>query len=182
MIEANDIDLVHNAQFGDSAAIGELYDKHNRQIFLFVWSRVKDRPLAEDITGEVFTRMVKSLPGFKQEGVPFRAWLYRIARNLITDHYRKHGRFTTVPVDTTETAATDDGPHNPEPMIEKKLTLERVYRALEQIDSAQKDVVVLRFLLGFSLQEAAAALDKTTAAVKSLQHRGLKSLRIVLFI
>lgn len=118
MTESYDIELVQRAQNGDVEAVGELFDRHHEPIFRFAWSRVGDRQVAEDLTGEVFTRTVRSLPDYRLEGIPFRAWLYR--------------------------------------------------------------VVVLRFLVGLSLEEVAAAVDKTTAAVKSLQHRGLKSLRLAL--
>lgn len=182
MTESYDIELVQRAQNGDVEAVGELFDRHHEPIFRFAWSRVGDRQVAEDLTGEVFTRMVRSLPDYRLEGVPFRAWLYRIARNLITDHHRKHSQYTSVPICQVESVLHpfNGGHHNPDTMIEEKLTIERVYRALEAIDTAQRDVVVLRFLVGLSLEEVAAAVDKTTAAAKSLQHRGLKSLRVAL--
>jgi RNA polymerase sigma-70 factor, ECF subfamily len=67
----------------------ELYREHHGHIYRFIWSRVHDAQVAEDLTGEVFTRMVANLSSYSDRSLPFRAWLYRIARNLIVDHHRK---------------------------------------------------------------------------------------------
>lgn len=170
-----DSGLVRRAQDGDLTAVGALYDQHHQLIFRFIWSRVQDQAIAEDLTGELFTRMVIALPDYRANGVPFRAWLYRIARNLITDHHRKYGGRQAV--DLAETAELSTEQDDLMQMVEAKLTAEKVRHALERIDPAQREVVELRFLVGLSLQEAAETLDKTVASVKSLQHRGLKALR-----
>ncbi len=159
-------------------AIGELYDRHHAQIFRYMWSRVRERPLAEDLTGELFTRMVSNLASYRDQNVPFRAWLYRIARNLITDYYRKEGSRGTVPL-----IAAADVPANgrgPDAVVEHKLTMAGLEAALATIDPVQREVVVLRFLVGLPLQEVAHAMDKSVTAIKSLQHRGLKALRVAL--
>jgi len=174
----SDAGLVKRAQGGDVNAVGELYDRHHEPVFRYLRSRVSDQGLAEDLTGETFTRMVASLSDYRLKGVPFRAWLYRIARNLVVDHYRKHNGRSSVPLDRAENRS---GPEDdPSFIVEQTLTLERVQRALASIGSSQQEVVVLRFLLGLSLREVALTLDKTVAAVKSLQHRGLKALRVAL--
>lgn len=178
MLAANDADLVARAQGGDVDAVGELYDAHHEHIFRYVWSRVRDKQLAEDLTGETFTRMVVNLASYRAMDVPFRAWLYRVARNLIVDHYRKEDGRSSLPLSYAESVS--GGGSHPGPIVEQKLVLERVQEALAQIDPLQRDVIVLRFVAGLPLQEVALALDKTVAAVKSLQHRGLKSLRVAL--
>ena len=178
MLAANDAELVARAQGGDVDAVGELYDAHHEHIFRYVWSRVRDKQLAEDLTGETFTRMVGNLAGYRLTDVPFRAWLYRIARNLIVDHYRTENGRTSLPLSYAED--TGSGGSHPSPIVEQKLVLESVQEALAQIDPLQREVILLRFVTGLPLQEVALALDKTVAAVKALQHRGLKSLRVVL--
>jgi RNA polymerase sigma-70 factor, ECF subfamily len=159
-------------------AIGELYDGHHAHIFRYVWSRVRERPLAEDLTGEIFTRMVTHLPNYQAQQVPFRAWLYQIARNLIVDHFRQgNGRHTT-PLSTMEQIPDNHRP--PDVIVAERLTLDTVLAAMEQIDPLQRDVVILRFIAGMSLQEVAETLDKSVAAIKSLQHRGLHACRAAL--
>lgn len=170
--------LVQQAQGGNLTALGTLYDQHYQPIFRFIWSRVKDQATAEDLTGELFVRMVYSLPDYRADGTPFRAWLYRIARNLVTDHHRKYGRHEAL--DLTQTAVTSVSEEDPMQLIDMKLTAESVQQALARIDPAQREVVELRFLAGLSLQEVADTLDKTVAAVKALQHRGLSTLRLLL--
>lgn len=152
-------------------AAEELYLQHHEHIFRFIWSRVHDAPLAEDLTGEVFTRMVANLPNYHDRSLPFRAWLYQIARNLIIDHHRKESSAQIL------NDLTQPGDASPEEKVETALTLERVQRSLENMDPAQREVVELRFLAELSLEEVAAVMDKSVAAVKALQHRGLASLR-----
>jgi len=177
-INVDDKVLVKEAQGGNVDAIGDLYDRHHTQMFRYVWSRVGERPLAEDLTGELFTRMVTHLDSYRDQNVPFRAWLYRIARNLIADHYREEGNRRTVPLN--DAAEVPAGGRGPVAVVEHQLTMAGVEHALANMDPVQREVVVLRFIVGLPLQEVAHALDKSVAAVKSLQHRGLKSLRVAL--
>jgi RNA polymerase sigma-70 factor (ECF subfamily) len=159
-------------------AIGELYDRHHTRIFRYVWSQVRDEHLAEDLTGEVFLRMVTGLPNYRHRKVPFQAWLYRIARNLAVDHYRKASRHEQVPLYHAE--GQSDRGDDPPSLVERRLTAERVQRALDRLDPLQREAIALRFLVGLSLRETAQALGRTVAAIKSLQHRGLVALRAAL--
>jgi RNA polymerase sigma-70 factor (ECF subfamily) len=170
-----DGEIVTLAQRGDVQAIGALYDQNHEALFRYVWARVGEKQLAEDLTGDVFMRMLDALPRYRPSGAPFRAWLYRIARNLLVDHYRKAKTRAAAPLNEAEARSAPDD--DPTFMIEQKLSVEHLQRALAGLDDMQREVVTLRFLSGLSLQEAAAALDKTEAAVKALQHRGLAALR-----
>jgi RNA polymerase sigma-70 factor (ECF subfamily) len=176
--EDSDIDLVKRAQGGEVSAIGELYDRHHMRIFRYVCSLVHNQHLAQDLTGEVFERMLAALPRYRLRGVSFQAWLYRIAHNLAMDHHRRANRYGMVPLEHIVDA--DHGEGNPTAIVEQRLTAERVQCALKGLDPVQREVVVLRFLVGLSLQETAQALRKTVPAVKSLQHRGLVTLRSAL--
>lgn len=178
MANSGDADLVGRAQDGDVNAFGELYDRHHGHIFRYVWGRVRDKQVAEDLTGEVFARMVASLSGYRVTGVPFQVWLYRIAHNLVVDHYRTGDRRVLVPLYHAEGLSV--GKSDPVPIVEQQLTVERVKDALGRLDPSQQEVVVLRFLAGLSLKEVSLTLGKTVAAVKSLQHRGLAALRVAL--
>jgi len=174
----SDTDLVTCAQGGDIDAVGRLYDRHHERIFRYVWSCTSDRQLAEDLTGETFARMVSHLRDYRPRGVPFAAWLYRIARNLVVDHHRREAGHISVPLAHVEgrSEETDDM----DAMVERNLSLERLQQALAGLDRAQREVVELRFLAGLSLKEVAQVLNRSVAAVKSLQHRGLMALRLVL--
>jgi RNA polymerase sigma-70 factor (ECF subfamily) len=168
-------DQVHLAQQGDMVALAALYDQHYPLIFGYLRARLGDRHAVEDLTGEVFQRMLAALPAYRAHGLPFRAWLFRIAHNLLVDHYRQAGR--TVPVEWLETGRAADPSGDPAAVIERTLTLEQTLRALVGLEDLQRDVVTLRFLSGLSLRETALALGKSEDAVKALQRRGLAALR-----
>ena len=174
MPDVTDVELVARAQGGEVDAAGSLYDRHRESVFRYLWLRLGDQQLAEDLSGDVFTRMLDALPRYQALGIPFRAWLYRIAHNLLIDHFRKTSQRASVPLDVLEDR--DDG-NDPTLVVEGNLLTEQLMRALSHLDHNQREVVTLRFLMGLSLQEVAQAMDKSEAAVKSLQHRGLTLLR-----
>ena len=174
MLDVSDAELVTRAQGGEVEAIGQLYDQHRESIFRYLWLRLGDQPLAEDLTADVFMRMLDALPHYQSLGIPFRAWLYRIAHNVLIDHFRKNHNRAPVPLEVLE---DHDAGDDPSAAVEHKLLTERLNEALSQLDQNQREVVVLRFLMGLSLQETALAMGKSEAAIKSLQHRGLSALR-----
>jgi len=170
--------IIQRAQTGDSKAVGELYMQHHEQIFRYVWSKVADPNLAEDLTGEVFMRMVTRISTYRPTGVPFQAWLYRIARNLIIDHIRKTASNSAVPLENAQ--ILPDRGASPPSLVENKMTIEKLQEALKQIDHDQAEVIRLRFLVGLQVNEVAERLEKTAASVKALQHRGLAALRFAM--
>lgn len=170
-------DVVRRAQNGRISALQELYLSHHQQIFRFVWSRVHDPDLAEDLTGEVFLRMLANLSQYEDRSLPFRAWLYRIARNLMIDHHRKIGSRQIMPLDDLSGEPGEE--KSPEELAERNMTLVHVQQMLEQMKPDEREVVELRFLAGLSLKETALVINKTVAAVKALQRRGLVTLRSI---
>ncbi len=174
MIDTGEADLIVRAQRGELNAIGALYDQHHDSIFRYLWLRLADRELAEDMTSDVFLRMLDALPRYQAQGIPFRAWLYRIAHNLVVDYFRKVNQHTIVTLAAVDEQIAGDDPSD---TIEEALLAEHVRDALAQLEPSQSEVVTLRFLLGLSLQETAVVVGKSEAAIKSLQHRGLGALR-----
>ncbi len=177
MHDSSEPDLVARARGGDVDAIGALYDQHHESIFRYLWLRVGDRCVAEDLTGDVFMRMLTALPHYQSVGLPFRAWLYRIAHNLMIDHWRKTNSREAVPFDTLQEQEDESDPPS---AIDQKLLTDRLTRALAQLEPNQREVIALRFGMGLPLSQVALAMGKTEAAIKSLQHRGLSALRLVL--
>jgi len=170
----SDRELIQRFQQGDPEALGELYDRHQESIFKFILVRVSDPQTAEDLTGEVFTNVIARLPDTPIHN--FRAWLFRIARNQVIDHYRGKEGSAMTSLDDAEIRAAD----RPASTVEQRLMLEHVQHALAGLEATQRDVVILRFLVGLSLQEVAETLNKSVSAVKALQHRGLDNLRQLL--
>jgi len=174
MPESSDAELITRAQRGETNAIGRLYDRHRESIFRYLWLRLDDRQLAEDLTGDVFMRMLAALPRYQMKGLPFRAWLYRIAHNLLVDYFRKMDHQAAVPLEVVEEQLVDA---DPDRTIEQMQLTERLQAALVRLEPTQSEVITLRFIAGLSLQETALAIGKTEAAVKALQYRGLNGLR-----
>lgn len=175
----SDTVLVQRAQQGDRQALGALYDGYQLRIFRYVRVRIYDQHLAQDLTGEIFLHMMENLSKYRvMDGIPFSAWLYRLAHNHLINHFRKENSQVHEPLALLDELA--DGEDSPALVAEKRLELQRIRRALEQIDVSQREVVVLRFLLGMSIAEVAVALEKSIPAVKALQYRGILTLQALL--
>lgn len=159
--------LVEAAQ-RDPALFGELYELHFERVYAFVARRVANREVAEDLTSEVFFKALTNLKSFEWRGVPFGAWLLRIAVNAIVDCSKKHGR----------EIAVDDPPElSTRPGLEQVEDRARLYRLVDELPGEQRQVVVLRFAEQKSIREIAEKLGKSEGAIKQLQFRGLENLR-----
>ena len=166
----NDATLVQRAKDGDKTAFAALYERYQPPVFTYVYSRVDSQTLAEDLTAEVFVRMVAKIRTYRAAS-PLLAWLYTIARNLITDHYRQASRLTPLhertamsQIDLSEEAHC-------------RLQETELRTALKKLSEDQRQVVLLKFIERRSNAQIAALLGKTEGAIKSLQHRALGALR-----
>ena len=157
--------LVQAAQ-ADPARFEELYDRYVHRVYGFVSRRVGNRATAEDITSAVFEQALANLPKFEWRGVPFVAWLIRIAANALTDHWRRTAR------ESGDTAEMPDAGEMD--AIEQRAIL---FQLVERLPDLQRRVIELRFGEEKSIREIAAALQRTEGAVKQLQLRALENLR-----
>ena len=178
MKEIDDMELVRQAQSGSVTAVGELYDRHRSRIFRYIRFKTGNKQVAQDLASEVFLRMVDHLPDFQPRGVPFSAWLYRIANNLIIKRGQKEYKQPVVPLIYADMISQNG--NNPALVVERQLEMDWVWQGLEKIDENQREVIILRFITGLSIKETAEALAKTVAAVKTLQHRGILALQATL--
>jgi RNA polymerase sigma-70 factor (ECF subfamily) len=175
MINVN-TDLIARAQKGDSDVIAALYEGYHLSIFRYLYYRVGDMQTAEDLTSEVFERMMRFIAGFKPPSATFQAWLFQIARNLATDYFRKNGARDHWELEESMTADYTDL----DATIDRRLTSETLRQALSRLTDEQRDVILMRFIAGMPIFETAQALDKSEDAVKGLQRRALMSLRKIL--
>ena len=164
--------LIDSAKLGDKRAIGELYRRHVDMIYRYTYARVQNAEVAEDLTAQVFLKALEGLPSYKSTGVPFRAWLYRIAHARTVDHWRQQQRRQEVEL-LDSLPAKDPGPAD---IVDARSQWDMVVDLLAQLTDEQRDVVILRFIEGMSLAEVAVTMDKTVGAVKALQHRALTAL------
>ena len=158
------------------AMLTSLYDEYYDRISRFAYVRLGNRPDAEDIAGETFLKALKSLDSYQERGAPMQAWLFRIAQNLITDHFRRAQRKPTVPIGDFDTAGDD----NPAADVEQKLEMERVNAAIDQLTADQQEVLRLRFYAGLNSKETAEVLQKSDVAVRQMQHNGIQKLKQLL--
>jgi RNA polymerase sigma-70 factor (ECF subfamily) len=165
----------------EPAAVARIYQAYAPALLRFFVAAVGDRHAAEDLTGNVFTDAIASLPGFRGEAGKLGGWLFRIARHDLYDYRRRAARARTENLDDVldEAALVEDAP-DPQDLAVERLEGSRVMAALAQLSTDQREVLLLRLAAGLTAPEVAATLGKTTGAVKSLQHRGLASLARVL--
>lgn len=169
-------ELIRRAQAGDEEVIASLYDHYHRGIYRYLYYRVGDRQTAEDMTSEVFLRMLRFISGFHPPAALFQAWLFQIARNLAIDYHRKMGVRDHLPLDEGMAA----GNPNLVGSFDPNLTSETLRQALERLPAEQRDVILMRFIAGMPVAQVAKALHKSEDAIKGLQRRGLIALRAVL--
>ncbi len=156
--------------------LASLYEEYYDKIAHYAYVRIGIRTEAEDIAGEVFLKALNSLKSYKERGIPMQAWLFRIAHNLVVDYLRKMAKRKTVPIDTVDAEADED----PATVAEKKVELERVTKAMEQITPEQREVLSLRFFGGLTSKEVASILNKSDGAVREMQRAAIGKLRKLL--
>ncbi len=167
--------LLNRAKEYDPAALGELYDQYAPRIYAYIYRRVGDAQLAEDLTGDVFVRVLQAIRSDRFWHTSFRAWLYRIAHNLVVDHFRRRS-----PIELELDEQFFESEDDPPATVRKKLAHQQVRRAIRHLTPDQQQVIVLRFGEGMKAREVAEVMDKSVGAVEALQHRALASLRRVL--
>ena len=171
--------LVISAQKGDRAAFTQLYEYYYGKVFRYVRLRTDNIHNAEDITEDVFLKMIESINSFKPKGYPFSSWLFRVAHNLIVDHYRKHARRKTKNLDDIKyslSANSNDMDDN----LEIKIEVNKIIQVLPELTDLQREIISLRFGAGLSLLETAEATNKNVNSVKALQHAAIKKIRTLL--
>jgi len=164
--------LIRRAQRGDGEAVAALYRRHVDAIARYIAYRVPDDALVEDLTAEVFLRMVEGLPTYRPTGAPFEAWLYRIAAARVADYYRRQAR---VAEDTLDESSVADVPAL-EFDLSQQEEFDTLRAALQQLSDEQQTILLLRFVERKSHEEVARILDKSEQAVATAQHRALKKL------
>ncbi len=170
--------LLHLAQQGDAESFGQIYEKFAPQVFRYLYAHLDQRMDAEDLTGEVFVRVWRALPGYRQTEVPFRGFLFRVARNVLYDHFRRlRSRRNHKPLDEERRAE-----HAYDPLDDHLQVLEHqeLRKILDRLGEDQRNVLELRFFVGLNPQETAQAMGKSNGAVRVLQHRALEALRKIL--
>lgn len=162
------------AQRGDHAALSELYAHYFPRVYRYVGARLASSHDAEDVTEEIFLKIIDNLPAYQFRGLPFGAWVFRIARNEVVSHVRRQ-KVRGMTTQLSETIADDTADHTHE--VEMQLTIAMVRTLTERLPDAQREVITLRFGAGLSVAETAQALKKSENNVKVLQHKAIARLQ-----
>ncbi len=179
-VGVGELELTQNSRVGTdhpSATIGGLYEQYYDSIVRYILVRIGDQSEAEDLGGDVFMKALRSLGSFRGHREQMRAWLFKIAHNLVVDHLRKASTRRTVPIDDVVIPDKVDV----QQAVETKLELERLTQALTKLTPAQRDVIGLRFFAEVSSAEAGEILGKKAGAVREMQRAAVQELRRLMY-
>jgi RNA polymerase sigma-70 factor (ECF subfamily) len=168
--------LVARSRKGDANAFGQLYDRYLPEIVRYLTYRVGNPDTAEDLAQQVFLKAWQAIPRYEERGVPFKAWLYRMAHNLMVDHHR-----TRRPTASLEGIDLPEDPDAADPEAERQILAREAHAhlraALDRLSEDHRQVLVLRFLLEKSAREVGEIMDRKEVTIRGLQMRALQALR-----
>ena len=168
---STDAELVLRVKAGDHSAFAQIYERYAVPIFRYIYFRVGEVELAEDIQADVFVRMLEGIDRYEDRGWPISAWLYRIAHDRTIDAIRRTCKRRFVSLEQWEGSC-----EGPEHTVSARLETEELRRTMNALTQEQRDVIMLRFIAELSIQEVAVRLGRSEGSVKALQHRGIQSL------
>ena len=174
-IEFNEEDVLIRASKGDRDAFGQLYGRYIDRIFNYVYYRTGNLHDAEDLTARVFQRAMNHIHNYTDRGVPFSAWLYRIAHNLVANWHRDRSRRQEIPLNDVPVLPSR-GDH-PERNLVRSQEQESLLRLIRRLPPERQNLLILKFVENMSNAEIGAIMGRSEGAVKSLYHRTLLALR-----
>jgi RNA polymerase sigma-70 factor (ECF subfamily) len=166
-------ELVTRAKAGDEDAFSGLYDEYAPRVHRFLLMRVSEPADAEDLAQRVFLKVIESLPRFEERGLPFGAWIFRIARNTAID-FARSGR-PSAPLD--EVLGRPDDSLGPAAVAERAAERTQIRAALATLTTEQREVIVYRFFAGLTPPEIGHLMGKREGSIRALQFRALEALR-----
>jgi RNA polymerase sigma-70 factor (ECF subfamily) len=158
----------------DRQAFGELYEHYLQKIYTYVYYRTGNHADAEDLTSKVFQKAFTHMEGYKDQGLPFSAWLYRIAHNVVANWYRDQSRKKIVGLDEATRHSMEE---EPDAAAEKNAESENLLRIIRKLPTDNQQLLILKFAEGCSNLEVGRILGRSEGAIKSLYHRTLIVLR-----
>ena len=173
--EYNEEDVLKSASLGDRDAFGQLYERYTERIFNYIYYRTGNIHDAEDLTARVFQRAMGHIRNYTDRGIPFSAWLYRIAHNLVANWHRDRSRKQEIPLDDLPILPAK-GDH-PEKNLVRSQEQDALLRIIRTLPPERQNLLILKFVEDLSNAEIGAIMGRSEGAVKSLYHRTLLALR-----
>jgi len=174
-LEYNEADVLARASHGDPDAFGELYERYIDRIFNYVYYRTGNTHDAEDLTARVFQRAMNHIQNYTDRGVPFSAWLYRIAHNLVANWHRDRSRRQEIPINDIPVLPAK-GDH-PETKLVRTEEQDALLRFIRKLPPERQNLLILKFVENLSNAEIGQIMGRSEGAIKSLYHRTLLALR-----
>lgn len=174
VMDLSDEEILVRASAGDRDAFGMLYERYVERIFNYVYYRTGNVNDAEDLTARVFQRAMNHIVNYTDRGVPFSAWLYRIAHNLVANWHRDRSRRQEIPISDAPIVAKGDPPETSLVHTEQRESLLKLIRTLP---AERQTLLILKFVEHYSNAEIGTIMGRSEGAVKSLYHRTLLALR-----
>lgn len=175
VLNLNDAEALARAAQGDREAFGVLYDRYVSRIYNYIYYRTGNQQDAEDLTARVFSRAMGHIGNYRDRGLPFSAWLYRIAHNLVANWHRDNSRRQEMPLDDG-TRVVFDGEH-PESALLHSEEQQALLRLIGRLPEERQQLLILKFVEHLPNSEIGRIMGRTEGAVKSLYHRTLIALR-----
>lgn len=169
-----ELDLVRRAA-ADKDAFGEIYEQYVRRIYNYIYYRTGNHHDAQDLTARVFYRALNHIADFEDRGVPFSAWLYRIAHNMVANWHRDRSRRPIVPLENV--ILPEKGSVHPEKEAIAREEQAKLLEAVSRLPSDRQQLVLLKFIDRLSNAQIGEIMGRTEGAIKSLYHRTLIALR-----
>jgi RNA polymerase sigma-70 factor (ECF subfamily) len=173
--EINDNTILDQAIQGDSEAFGVLYERYVTRIYNYIYYRIGSSYDAEDLTERVFMRALRHIGSYNNRGLPFSAWLYRIAHNLVANWYRDNSRRKEIPLD--DGIMTSHQSSFPEQEVMHTEEREWLLQVIRKLPPDRQQLVILKFVDHLSNAEIGQIMSRTEGAIKSLYHRTLLTIR-----
>ena len=174
-LEINEEEMLVNASRGDREAFGALYGRYVERIYNYVYYRTGNLHEAEDLTARVFQRAMNHIHNYTDRGVPFSAWLYRIAHNLVANWHRDRSRRQEIPL--SEVPVVPSKEERPESKLVRSQDQDSLMRHIRQLPPERQTLLILKFVEDLSNAEIGQVMGRSEGAVKSLYHRTLLALR-----
>ena len=165
-------ELVQRAIKGDAQAFGELYQQNLKRIYRYTFYKVGSATEAEDLTEQTFLKAWEAMGRYREQGVPFSAWLFRLAHNLVIDYHRTRHEAASL----DDAMETEDKQPGPDEIARARLDVGTLQDAITKLTPEQQQVIILRFVQGLSHGDVAAIMGKNEGAIRGLQHRALAAL------
>jgi RNA polymerase sigma-70 factor (ECF subfamily) len=175
----DEISLIDAAKT-DPIAFGELYTRYVERIYNYIYYRTSSVKDAEDLTEKVFFKALTNIKNYRHMGLPFSAWLYRIAHNLVANYYQERARKQEIALDDVQGQVLSQHDRNPEAEAVRTQEIDQLMRNIYKLAPIRQELLILKFVDRLSNAEIGKILRKSEGAIKSLYHRTLLELREIM--